>query len=345
METYQPAKVIKGPIKLSDKQREELKKKLKDRKKNQLPQKSDEIKEEAKSTKEVDAKENIKGGSKDEFKTSAEYNDQISNIKSIFKNCSLIKELADKYGEEKVHQIAEQIESIDLVKFLKAKGHSFFPKRIVSVKKIIKSIENWLQYLYCCVKGCPYNAIITYEGESTNQIYCQGHADPKKHKGNQIVFQNELNECVLLLRELEKELLYVQAKILIAKSEDEEDKSNESIIKDLEDKFLVIQNTLNTMEGKIENLVEKSNTKKTTNKDEGFRYRSLSFIKEECIANARNYSLMKNLRVEHILKSQMRYMKKEFNILNVPFQSKILINNFEKKIKKSFKFIKINQKV
>ena len=38
----------------------------------------------------------------------------------------------------------------------------------------------------------------------------------KKHKGNQIVFQNELNECVLLLRELEKELLYVMGKIIIA---------------------------------------------------------------------------------------------------------------------------------
>ena len=282
MEKKDPVKVLKRRAKPVDKKQEPLEKKPKDLNKNQLPQKSNDIKEETKSTKEVKEKESIKGGSKNEFKTSAEYSDQISNIKSIFKNCSLIKELTDKYGEEKVHQIAEQIEGIDLVKFLKAKGSSFFPKRIVSVKKIIKNIENWLQYLYCCVKGCPHNAIITYEGESTNQIYCQGHADPKKHKGNQIVFQNELNECVLLLRELEKELLYVQAKILIAKSEDEEDKSNESIIKDLEDKFLVIQNTLNTMEGKIENLGEKSNTKKTTNKDEGFRYRSLSFIKEEC---------------------------------------------------------------
>ena len=280
MEKNQPAKVTKGPIKLSDKQLEELKKNLKVLKKNQLPQKSNDIKEEDKNTKEFKTKENIKGGSKNEFKTSAEYSDQISNIKSIFKNCSLIKELTDKYGEEKVHQIAEQIEGIDLVKFLKAKGSSFIPKRIVNVKKIIKTIEYWLRYLYCSFKDCPHNAIITYEGESTDQIYCQGHADPKKHKGNQIVFQNELNECVLLLRELDKELLYVQAKIIIAK--DEEDKSNESIIKDLENKFLVIQSTLNKMEGKVKNLVEKSNTKKSTSKDEGFRYRSLSFIKEEC---------------------------------------------------------------
>ena len=129
MEKNQPAKVTKGPIKLSDKQLEELKKNLKVLKKNQLPQKSNDIKEEDKNTKEFKTKENIKGGSKNEFKTSAEYSDQISNIKSIFKNCSLIKELTDKYGEEKVHQIAEQIEGIDLVKFLKAKGSSFYPKK------------------------------------------------------------------------------------------------------------------------------------------------------------------------------------------------------------------------
>ena len=188
MEKKDPAKVLKRRAKSVDKKQEPLEKKPEDLNKNQLPQKSNDIKEETKSTKEVKEKESIKGGSKNEFKTSAEYSDQISNIKSIFKNCSLIKELTDKYGEEKVHQIAEQIEGIDLVKFLKAKGHSFFPKRIISVKKVIKNIENWLQYLYCCVKGCPHNAIITYEGESTNQIYCQGHADPKKHKGNQIVF-------------------------------------------------------------------------------------------------------------------------------------------------------------
>ena len=188
MEKKKPAKVLKGPAKPVDKKQAPLKKKPEALKKNQPPQKSNIIKEEAKNTKEVKAKDNIKGGSKDEFKTSAEYNDQISNIKSIFKNCSLIKELTDKYGEEKVHQIAEQIEGIDLIKFLKAKGHSFFPKRVVNVKKIITNIENWLQNLYCCVKGCPHNAIITYEGESTDQIYCQGHADSKKHKGNQIVF-------------------------------------------------------------------------------------------------------------------------------------------------------------
>ena len=183
MERDQPAEVQKVPLKPVDKKKKPLEKKPEDLNKNQLPQKSNDIKEETKSTKEVKEKENIKGGSKNEFKTSAEYSDQISNIKSIFKNYSLIKELTDKYGEEKVHQITEKIEGIDLVKFLKAKGHYFFPKRIVSVKKIIKNIENWFQYLYCCVKGCPHNAIITYEGESKNQIYCQGHADPKKTSG------------------------------------------------------------------------------------------------------------------------------------------------------------------
>ena len=68
-----------------------------------------------------------------------------------------------------------------------------------------------------------------------------------------IVFQNELNELEILLRELEKELLYVQAKIMIAKSENAGDKLNESIIEELEVKFSEIKSTLNTMKGKIEN--------------------------------------------------------------------------------------------
>ena len=53
-------------------------------------------------------------------------------------------------------------------------------------------------------------------------------------------------------------------------------------MEDLKNKFKEIKNTLNTMNGKVENLSEKPNAKKTTNKDEEFRYRSLSFIKEDC---------------------------------------------------------------
>ena len=231
-------------------------------KKDQLNQKSNSIKEKT-NNKEIKTKDSIKGDTKDEFITSAECSDQISNIKTIFKNCSLIKKLTDRYGEEKVHQIEEQIERIDLVEFLKAKGHSFFPKRIVNVKNIMQTIESWLQYLHCSVKGCPYNAIITYKGESSDQIYCQAHKDPSKNTDEQIVLQNELNECELLLRELEKELLYVQAKIIFVKNENEGNNRYEIIMEDLENKFLVIKSTLNTMIRKVDNLTEKSNTKKT----------------------------------------------------------------------------------
>ena len=128
----------------SDKQLESWKNSLTFFNKNQLHQNSTEINEETKITKEVNVKESNKGGTKNKFKTSAEYSDQISNIKSIFKNCSLIKELTEKHEDEKVHQIVEQIEGIDLIRFLKAKEHSFFPKRILNVKKIIKTIEFWL---------------------------------------------------------------------------------------------------------------------------------------------------------------------------------------------------------
>ena len=69
--------------------------------------------------------------------------------------------------------------------------------------------------------------------------------------------------------------------IIIAKSENEGDRLYEIIIEDLENKFTVIKNTLNTMNGKVENLIEKPNTKKITDKNEIIRYRSLSFIKED----------------------------------------------------------------
>ena len=224
MERKQPAKVQKGPAKPANKQQAPLKNKPEAFKKNQSPQKSNNTKEVAKNKEEVKAKKNIKGGTKDEFQTSDEYFDQISNINSVFENSSIIKELTEKHGEENVHQIVEQIEGIDLVKFLKAKGHSFFPKRIINSKKIVKTIENWLQYLYCSTKDCPYNAIITYKGESSDHIYCQVHADPENHTTDQVVFQNELNESEPLLRELEKELLYAQAKILIAEDQNAENK-------------------------------------------------------------------------------------------------------------------------
>ena len=150
------------------------------------------------------------------------------------------------------------------------------------LKNIIKIIEHWLQHLYCSVKDCPYNAIITYSGENSDQIYCQVHADSSKHMTDKIYLRNELTEIEPLLHELEKELLYVQAKILIAKSENAEDESYESIIEDLDSKLSIIKSTLDRMKGKVENLKEKSNTKKATDKDKEFRYRSLSFIKQDC---------------------------------------------------------------
>ena len=282
MNKRKSVRVLKEPAKPADKQQAPLEKKPEALKKNQVPQRSNEIKEEAKNTKEVKAKENIRGGIKEEFKASAEYRDQNPSFKSKYNNYSSIKKMTGRFGEEEVQQIVEQIEAIDLVKFLKAKGHPYFPKRIVDSKKIIKTIEYWLQYLNCSVKDCPYNAIITYQGESSDQIYCQMHADPSKHMTERIVFQNELTESEPLLRELEKDLLYSQAKMIIAKEENEGDKIYESIIEDLENKFSVIKSTLNTMKGKVENLIEKPNTKKATNKNEVFRYRSLSFIMQDC---------------------------------------------------------------
>ena len=376
MDKKKQAEVLKGPAKPADQKQAPLEKKPEALKKDQFPQKSNEIKEEAINTKEVKAtNKNIKGGIKDEFKASDEDSDQNSNIRSKFYNNSPIKEITGKRGEEKVQQIVEQIEGIDLVKFLKAKGHSYFPKRIVNSKNIIKTIEYWLQYLYCSVKDCPYNAIITYSGESSDQIYCQAHADPTKHFTEPIVFRNELTESELFLHELEKELLYVQAKIIIAKSENAEDKSYESIIEDLDSKLSIIKSILNTMKGKVENLKEKFNTKKVTNKNEEFKYRSLSFIKQDCekcseinkeiLAIISKTSLKKKIELfiqaldneckEIQLDEEFKswpYLEvpdeiyeKEFNILKVPLQSKILINNFEKKIKNSFKIIETNQKV
>ena len=353
MERRQTAEVIKEPAKPADKKQAPLEKKPEALKKDQVLQRSNEIKEEAKNTKEVKEKENIKGGIKEELKASAEYRYRGPSLKSKYNNYSSIKEMTGRFGEEEVQQIVEQIEAIDLVKFLKAKGHPYFPKRIVDSKKIINTIEYWLQYLYCCEKNCPYNAIITYQGENSDQIYCQVHADPSKHMTERIFFQNELTESKPLLRELEKDLLYSQAEMIIAKGENEGDKKYESIIEDLENKFSVIKRTLNTMKGKVENLIEKPNTKKATNKNEVFRYRSLSFIKQDCekcseindeilsiisntsrkkrklsylskpwITNAKEFSLMKNLRVDHILKSQMRYTKKNSTFLAYHFNQK-----------------------
>ena len=166
--------------------------------------------------------------------------------------------------------------------FSKQRTTLIFQKELSILKNIIKTIEYWLQHLHCSVQDCPYNAIITYSGESSDQIYCQVHADPSKHFTEPIVFRNELTESEPFLHELEKELLYVQEKIIIAKSENARDKSYESIIEDLDSKLSIIKSTLNTMKEKVENLKEKSNTKKTTNKNEEFRYRSLSFIKQDC---------------------------------------------------------------
>ena len=139
MERDLPAEVLKEPAKPADKQQAPLENKPEALKENQVPQKSIEIEEETKNTKEVNTNESIKGGTKDEFKASDEYSDQHSNIRSKVDYNSSTKEITEKLEEEKVQQIAEQIEGIDLVKFLKAKGYSYFPKRIVNSKKYNKN--------------------------------------------------------------------------------------------------------------------------------------------------------------------------------------------------------------
>ena len=139
MDKKRLAEILKVQLKPADKQQELLEKKPEALKENQVPQKSIEIEEETKNNQEAKENKNIKGGTKDEFKSSDEYSDRNSSNRSIVYYNSSTNENTEKLEEEKVQQIAEQIEGIDLVKLLKANGHSYFPKRIVNSKKYNKN--------------------------------------------------------------------------------------------------------------------------------------------------------------------------------------------------------------
>ena len=64
-----------------------------------------------------------------------------------------------------------------------------------------------------------------------------------------------------------------------------------------------------------------------------------------CITLVEILSLMKNQNSTHIPRSQMKYMKKAYKMIDISLQSKHLMEGFMKKIKKSFKYDEKNQKV
>ena len=165
--------------------------------------------------------DSIWSSNKDESKSLTEYSDQMLDIKSALNHCILIKQILEKYDDQKVYDILKQIERIDLVQLLNGKENRFVPQRLLNAKDIIVEIEEWIHNLHCCIKDCTNNATIMYQNEDSDNFYCNDHA--KEDFVKPINLEKEFIKCKSLLRELEKTLLFVQVQMMLINNEITED--------------------------------------------------------------------------------------------------------------------------
>ena len=308
--------------------------------------------------------------------TSIEVNEHILKIESLFSNCAQIDEVMKKQEGYNELEFIRQMKGFSLIKILKGKEYEVLTKRMLNANKIIKKIQNFLDNLKCWAIDCPHKAILIYADEDIDKIYCEVHENATKHLTEAIIFENEFNKWKPALRTLEKRLLFLQVKIIIIKSKNNKENLYGNILEDLESKLEDIKSIVITMkQKKIKSLTELLNTETKTEMKETSKYKSISFIKDDCekcskiiheilisifeTSLGRQIELLiyvldntnKGIEIDEELKFNS-YIEvpdeiygKTYNLIDISLQSKLLMERFQGKIDKTFNFAENNQKV
>ena len=377
MESKQPTRTLEQVVDKSDEEAETktLKKETKASEEKtktleDLEQTNQEETKESEETKADEAKD-----SNQEKMTSVELNEQALNILSVFNNCSQIDMIMEEQGGDKVLEFIKQMRSSSLIEILKGKEYEILTERMLNANKIINKIQNSLENLKCWVKDCSHKAILIYADENIDQIYCSAHEDATKHLTEAIIFENEFNKWKPALRNLEKRLLFLQVKMIIIRSQNNEENLYKKILEDLESKLKDIKNIITTMKKKIRSLTKLFNSETEINGKKISKYRSLSFIQDDCekcskiiheillaifetslgrqielliyvLDNAsKGTELDDESKFNSYIEVPDEIYGKTYKMIDISFQSRLLMRNFQKKIKKTFKYAETNQKV
>ena len=385
MESKQPTRTLEQVVDKSDEEAETVEGETKTLKKeNKTSEEKTKTLEDLEQTDQEETKksEETKADkakdSNQEKMITVELNEQALNILSVFNNCAQIDMIMEEQGGDKVLEFIKQMRSSSLIEILKGKEYEILTERMLNANKIINKIQNSLENLKCWAKDCPHKAILIYADENIDQIYCSAHEDATKHLTEAIIFENEFNKWKPVLRNLEKRLLFLQVKmiiIIIIRSQNNEENLYEKILEDLESKLKDIKNIIITMKKKIRSLTKLFNSETEINGKERSKYRSLSFIQDDCekcskiiheillaifetslgrqielliyvLDNAsRGTELDDESKFNSYIEVPDEIYGKTYKMIDISFQSRLLMRNFQKKIKKTFKYAETNQKV
>ena len=162
---------------------------------------------------------------------------------------------------------------------------------------------------------------------------------------------------------------------MIISSKSNEENLYRDLLEDLEGKLGDIKNIIITMKNKIKSLIESFNIEIKTNGNEKSKYKSPSFIQDDCEKCSkiihevliRIFETTLGRQIElliYVLDNASRGIEldeeskfhpyaevpdeiygKTYKMIDISLQSKNLIRNFQKKLKKTFEYAETNQKV
>ena len=86
-------------------------------------------------------------------KIESNFENKITNTKSVIHNLSEAKDLSQKKKE--MNQLKKEIKDSKLMEIISDNQYQFIPERLIDIKKMIREIEEWFKNLRCIHKGCP----------------------------------------------------------------------------------------------------------------------------------------------------------------------------------------------
>ena len=124
---------------------------------------------------------------------------------------------------------------------------------------------------------------MVYLSETSNQIFCESHANPTEHPTKPHTFESELSVSKVSLYSIEKLLVIVQEQLCLVKSENtEKDLTLYRRSEDeLDSQFDELKLTLKNMKERVKHIFKNVNTSNGTNTMQKIKYESLSFIQDD----------------------------------------------------------------
>ena len=126
---------------------------------NEVKFKQEILKQEKSEEDKKDYLGSLKTKNIEDAKIEADYEEKITNIKSVLHNLSEVKELSKE--KEEMNQLKKEMIDSNLIDIISDNQYQFMPERLIDIKKMIREIEEWLKNLHCNHKGCPNQAIVT----------------------------------------------------------------------------------------------------------------------------------------------------------------------------------------